>query len=40
VRNEQTTSAEVVGGAADADFLDSGLFLAHELSVGELRSDR
>ena len=40
MRDQQATSAAVVGGAACADFLDGGLFLAHGLSVEELRIDR
>ena len=44
VRDEQTTSAAVVGGAADADSgrwtVDGGMRKAHIPSVGELRIDR
>ncbi len=41
MRDQQATSAAVVGGAACADFLDGGTVLAHGgLSVGELRIDR
>jgi len=41
VRDQQATSTAVVGGAADADFLDSGgMRKAHIPSVGEIRIDR